>query len=55
MVVNIIILMIPMALILGFGFLTAFFFAVNGDQLSDLDTPAHRMLIDETEERKQQT
>lgn len=52
---NIIILMIPMALILGFGFLAAFFFAANGDQFSDLETPAHRILIDETEERKQKT
>lgn len=49
---NIIVLMIPMALILGFGFLAAFFFAANGDQFSDLETPAQRMLIDETEERK---
>lgn len=48
---NIIILMIPMALILGFGFLAAFFFAANGDQFVDLETPAQRMLIDETEER----
>jgi cbb3-type cytochrome oxidase maturation protein len=52
---NIIILMIPMALILGFGFLAAFFLAVDQDQFTDLDTPAHRILIDETEERTKQT
>ncbi len=52
---NIIILMIPMALILGFGFLAAFFFAASQDQFADLDTPAHRILIDETEERKTKT
>lgn len=49
---NIMALMIPFALILGFGFLAAFFFAANNDQFTDLDTPAHRMLIDETDERK---
>lgn len=49
---NIIILMIPMALLLGFGFLAAFFLAADNEQFSDLETPAHRMLFDETEERK---
>jgi cbb3-type cytochrome oxidase maturation protein len=55
MVMNIIILMIPMALILGFGFLAAFFMAANSEQFVDLDTPAQRMLFDETEERKHKT
>ncbi|QLY24069.1 cbb3-type cytochrome oxidase assembly protein CcoS [Bdellovibrio sp. HCB185ZH] len=46
---NIIILMIPMALLLGVGFLYAFFWANKKGQFDDLETPAHRMLLDENE------
>ncbi|MBY0314046.1 MAG: cbb3-type cytochrome oxidase assembly protein CcoS [Bdellovibrionales bacterium] len=44
-------LMIPMALVMGFGFLAAFFFALEYGQFDDLETPAHRILFDETNEK----
>lgn len=50
---NIIILMIPMALLLGFGFVAAFFWATSKGQFDDLETPAHRILLDDNNERKQ--
>lgn len=50
----IIVLMIPMALVLGFGFLATFIFALKKGQFDDLDTPAHRILFDEPEERMRQ-
>lgn len=43
---NILFLMIPMALILGFVFIAIFFWAVSNGQLDDLETPAHRILND---------
>lgn len=46
---NILILMIPMSLILGLGFVIAFVWATSKGQFDDLDTPAHRILKDETE------
>ncbi|MDG0816017.1 cbb3-type cytochrome oxidase assembly protein CcoS [Bdellovibrio svalbardensis] len=46
---NILILMIPMALILGIGFVSAFLWATSKGQFDDLETPAHRMLKDEHE------
>ncbi|WP_413557382.1 cbb3-type cytochrome oxidase assembly protein CcoS [Bdellovibrio sp. HCB209] len=46
---NIIMLMIPMALLLGAGFLYSFFWANSKGQFDDLETPAHRMLLDENE------
>jgi cbb3-type cytochrome oxidase maturation protein len=48
---NILILMVPMALLLGIGFVTAFFWATRQGQFDDLDTPAHRIL-DDNDERK---
>jgi cbb3-type cytochrome oxidase maturation protein len=45
--VNILFLLIPTALLLGLGFLAAFIWAVKTDQFEDLNTPAHRILIDE--------
>jgi len=42
--VNVLVLMIPMALLLGFGFVLAFIWATNKGQFDDLETPAHRML-----------
>ena len=40
-------LLIPIALLLGLGGLTAFFWAVRSDQFDDLDGAALRILIDE--------
>lgn len=52
---SVLVLMIPMALLLGFGFVAAFIFATNSGQFDDTETPAHRMLKDDqlTERNKQ--
>ncbi len=49
---NILVLMIPMALLLGFGFVAAFMWASHRGQFDDLETPAHRILKDDQNERK---
>lgn len=49
---NILTLMIPMALLLGFGFVAAFLWAANHGQFDDMETPAHRILDQEDNERK---
>lgn len=49
---NILALMIPMALVLGVGFVAAFWWATSAGQFDDLETPAHRILNDN--ERNQQ-
>jgi cbb3-type cytochrome oxidase maturation protein len=46
---SILFLMIPMALIFGGLFLYGFFWATSQGQMDDLDTPAHRMLLDESD------
>ncbi len=43
---NILILMIPISLLLGLGFLLAFIWSVNSGQLDDTETPAYRILED---------
>ena len=48
---NVLILMIPMALVLGFGFVLAFIWATNKGQFDDLETPAHRILNDEMQKK----
>ncbi|MFS4457712.1 cbb3-type cytochrome oxidase assembly protein CcoS [Bdellovibrio sp. HCB2-146] len=48
---NILSLMIPMALLLGIGFVGAFLWATSKGQFDDLETPAHRILHDEKNER----
>lgn len=48
---NILILMIPMAMLLGVGFVFAFLWASNQGQFDDLDTPSHRILADDTERK----
>lgn len=48
---NILVLMVPMSLLLGAGFIAAFFWATAREQFEDLETPAHRIL-DDNEERK---
>ncbi len=44
---NIIHLLVPLALILGGGFLAAFIWMVKQGQYEDLETPAHRILLEE--------
>lgn len=43
---NILIVMIPVSLILGAGFLFGFLWSVRDGQLDDTETPAHRILED---------
>lgn len=43
---NILYVMIPVSLLLGFGFLFGFIWSVNAGQLDDTETPAHRALED---------
>lgn len=43
------VILIPVALMLGLGGLAAFFWAVRSNQFEDLDGAALRMLIDEDE------
>lgn len=49
---NIIIILLPLALMLGFGFVIAFIIAASRGQYDDLETPAHKMLLDDFAERK---
>ncbi|MGE4234063.1 MAG: cbb3-type cytochrome oxidase assembly protein CcoS [Bacteriovoracia bacterium] len=49
---NIVYFLIPMALLLGGSFLTAFIIATKKGQFDDLDTPASRMLLDDKETLK---
>jgi cbb3-type cytochrome oxidase maturation protein len=44
--------MIPMSLILGFGFVGAFIWSVAAGQWDDVETPAYRILDLDEEERK---
>jgi len=44
---EIIYFLIPMALLLGLSFVGGFIWAAKKGQFDDLETPAHRMLIDE--------
>jgi cbb3-type cytochrome oxidase maturation protein len=46
---NILFLMIPLALFLGIGFVSAFLWATSHGQFDDLETPAHRILVDDKE------
>ncbi len=42
--------LVPLALAIGLGFLVAFVWATKTGQYDDLDTPAVRMLLDDTDE-----
>lgn len=46
---NILFFLIPMALLLGIGALAGFLYATLSGQMDDLETPAHRALIDDSE------
>lgn len=43
---NIIYFLLPLALLLGFGFAMAFVFSSWRGQFDDLETPAHRLLLE---------
>ena len=47
---NIVMLLLPIALLLGFGFLAAFIWGVSRGQFDDLETPAHRVLLPDSTE-----
>lgn len=49
---NIVNILLPFALFLGGSFLVAFCWVVRQGQYDDLETPAHRILLDEDNERK---
>jgi cbb3-type cytochrome oxidase maturation protein len=49
---NIIYFLVPMALLLGGGFAAAFINSSKRGQFDDLETPAHRMLLDIEPETK---
>lgn len=44
---SVVTILLPLALLLGFGFLGLYLWAVRNDQFSDGDTPAIRILIDD--------
>lgn len=45
-------LLIPLALVLGGGALLSFLLAAKKGQFEDLETPAYRALLDESERKK---
>lgn len=48
---SIVLLMLPIAIILGFSFLLGFIWATKKGQFDDLDTPAYKILIEDKNER----
>ena len=50
---SVVTILLPLALLLGFGFLGLYLWAVGNDQFADGDTPALRMLLDEKPESMQ--
>ncbi len=50
---NILVMMIPMALLLGVGFVAAFIWATKDGQFDDTETPSHRILFEDEREREQ--
>jgi cbb3-type cytochrome oxidase maturation protein len=49
---TIIYLLLPVALLLGLGFLAAFAWGAAQGQYDDLETPAHRILLPDPTERE---
>ena len=52
---NIIFVLLPISVLLALVFLVAYFWSLKWGQFDDLDTPALRMLFDETEEIEEKT
>lgn len=55
---NVIWFLLPIAILLGTTFLVAFIIAARNGQYDDLETPAHRMLLDDsssTERKRNKT
>lgn len=48
---NILLIMIPVSILLGFGFLFGFIWSVRSGQLDDVETPAYRILEEGKEQR----
>ncbi len=46
---SILMMMIPIALLLGGSFVAAFIWATESGQFDDTSTPAHRILIEENQ------
>jgi len=44
---NIVLLLLPLALLLASGFVWAFVWGIRHGQYDDVETPAYRMLIDD--------
>jgi cbb3-type cytochrome oxidase maturation protein len=44
---TILVILMPVAILLGVGFIAAFVISVRSGQYDDLDTPAHRILLDD--------
>lgn len=44
---NIVYFLVPLALLLGSGFAVAFIYSAWSGQMDDLETPAHRVLLDD--------
>lgn len=49
---TILVILIPLALALGLSALIAFIYSARSGQMEDLETPAYRALIDESEKEK---
>lgn len=52
---NIIWFLLPIALLFGAGFLAAFIYAARSGQYDDLETPAHRMLLEDSSIERKET
>ncbi len=44
---NIVLLLLPLALLLAGGFVAAFVWGIRHGQYDDVETPAHRILLDD--------
>lgn len=49
---NIIILLIPLAFLMAFTFVSAFIWATSKGQYDDLETPAYKILIDDSQRKE---
>lgn len=49
---DVLIILIPIALLLGFGWLIAFLWSVKSGQYEDMEGPAQRILFDEDDDQE---